>query len=184
MPRQLQAAQFWEIADIFKAGGSPWKPVSLGLEMRRRFQVSGRQWTACYKIHVLLNDDGTGKAQDKLRFKSSITLWPPTDSAAKKALPAEAQWYQRASRLLLSHGYAGEWRDSAWGVFGDFWKDLGDVDAVVEESRLLSRLRIRSRGPAAGADAGRKTERSSGVKTRLGAHQGREHSDDGTRNNR
>lgn len=50
-------------------------------------------------------------------------------------------WYRDFERLLNSYGYRGQWMQSPWGRFGDFWKKHKNAAALEQEIATLEDLR-------------------------------------------
>ena len=122
-------------------GLDTWRLVSIGVEARRVVSVGRTKWTVCYKVHVI--------PARRTEYKASITLWPRarTKKLTSRRAPGwhpdlvKGDWYQACGRELRRRGYQGSWPWSPWGRFGDFWKTLGDFNALAREARVLERLR-------------------------------------------
>jgi hypothetical protein len=135
------AEGFWAVAEHFHERGDRWAPVSAGYELRRVIEVRGSPWTVCFKVHVVPSGGGS---RSLLKFKSSITVWPPELSREEEVRVARGGWFRRIEQALRGAGYHGKWIRSPQGRWADFWKDLARVSDVWREARQLESLNILS----------------------------------------
>jgi hypothetical protein len=130
------------VADQFRAHTNGWIPSNAGYELRRSIRVHGSLWTACLKVHVVPAPDVSRRRRPRIEFKSSVTLWPPRLSKQEKAELARKGWYEDVLRLLRQAGYGGRWMSSPSGKFGDFWKDLHDIQRIRKEAEWLEAFQL------------------------------------------
>jgi hypothetical protein len=126
---------------LSRLGG--WCLASVGVEAKDILSVGPTRWTVCYKLHVI--------PLRRTQYKASITLWPRT-RASRQPLKwhpylVRENWYQACRLELRRYGYRGKWAQSPNGLFGDFWKTLGSLDALPREARRLQRFRRASLVP-------------------------------------
>jgi hypothetical protein len=138
--RSRAASQFWAVADLFRGRPADWMPTNAGYEFRRTVDVDGKRWTMCFKVHVLQEKHGVEREQ--VRFKSSISLWPPSLTKVQEKRLRQRGWYVANEELLSRAGYEGKWYASPDGTFGDFWKDLATLSEVRLEAKRLETMRI------------------------------------------
>lgn len=125
----------------FRALDSAWAPFISGYERREKFVVDARRWTACFKLHVYLDEPLPGEALP--RFQASATIWPPELSAQESARLLRTKTCTTMRRALLDAGFDGRWKDAAdVGLWGDFWKNHSTVREVREEAGRLLTLRL------------------------------------------
>jgi len=139
MSTHRSAKSFWAVAEHFHASCDRWAPVNAGYELRRIIVVDGSPWTVCFKVHVVPADGGS---RSLLRFKSSITVWPPELSKHEDARLARLGWFRRFEQALRRAGYHGKWSKSPQGRWADFWKDLAGVAGVRREAKRLEKLKL------------------------------------------
>jgi len=118
--------------------------VNAGYELRRIVEVDGSPWAVCLKVHVVPGDGG---GRSPLRFKSSVTVWPPELSRDEEARLARVGWFRRFEQVLQRAGYHGKWSKSPQGRWADFWKDLADVADVRREAKRLEKLKLQGPRP-------------------------------------
>jgi hypothetical protein len=94
----------------------------------------------CFKVHVVQEEDG--EERNRLRFKSSISLWPPSLGKVEEKRLKESGWYAANEEILSQAGYEGQWYASPDGTFGDFWKDLASLSEIRVEAKRLETIRI------------------------------------------
>jgi hypothetical protein len=133
---------FWTVSDIFREQAKSWAPLNAGYERKRTIKVEGRTWTVVLKVHVVPDQRMHSAGGPKIRFKSSVTLWPPEPSKRYEAKLVQAGWYRSIQRAVGTGGYSGKWMPSPSGTFGDFWKDLPSVAAVRRETAWLEGLEL------------------------------------------
>jgi hypothetical protein len=75
------AKRSWVVADIFRHRHIDWVPTNAGYELRRMIKALNRTWIAVLKVHVLPENGTPAGRQQRVRFKSSVTLWPPSSQA-------------------------------------------------------------------------------------------------------
>lgn len=86
---------------------------------------------------------------------SSVEVWPPgpkrrgSEKVWQKSPKApggwnralvRVRWYEDCERLLRSHGYNGQWRQSPEGRFGYFWKKHRDSKSLASEVARIEEL--------------------------------------------
>jgi len=130
-------AQFWRVADFFRSRSKEWSPVNAGYELRRTIVVHDKHWTVCLKVHAL-----EANRHGLVRFKSSVTLWPPALTRSEAAQLKKHGWYAAVEKTLADAGYDGRWNTSPDGTWGDFWKDLPNIAAVRREADWLAHERL------------------------------------------
>jgi hypothetical protein len=149
MSRPTKRDQLLQLLSSFKSVAPGWRTAKIGFERRQVLAVDRMRWVVNYKIHAL-RDFPRGPYRPW--FRSSITLWPSGQAARDRQgwrpRLREQQWYRRCHRELARHGYHGDWSNSPWGRFGDYWKRLADSDALTAEVWRLDRMQLQTTGLA------------------------------------
>ncbi len=123
--------------------GDPWFPYVAGYERCTPRSIDGREWTACFKMHVMGDEAHPGHALPRLQ--ASATIWPPRMTKAEEARLPRTAVAKRIRRTLVDAGYYGRWRTlRRVGTFGDFWKNLYRVREMQREARRLAKLDLLS----------------------------------------
>jgi hypothetical protein len=91
-------------------------------------------------VHIVPDHESRVGSGRRIRFKSSVTLWPPKLSKQHEKRLASVGWYRAIERAVGAGGYRGKWMPSPSGTFGDFWKELSGVAAVRREAAWLEGL--------------------------------------------
>jgi hypothetical protein len=135
------ARKFWAVADLFRESVT-WIPTNAGYELRNVMEVDGKRWARIFKVHVYENSDPR-EGVYRLVFRSSITIWPPPDLTKAEARKLRVKgWYKDIEKTVSRGGYRGEWNSSPYGLFGDFWKDLGSPSEIRLEAKLLEKIHL------------------------------------------
>jgi hypothetical protein len=142
--RPLSAAEFWAVSDLFRDQETQWEPVNAGYELRRFIKMENSKWSVCFKVHAVPDSSPRAGSSKRVRFKSSVTIWPPKLSAEQEKRLARAGWYRALEKAVDAGGYRGKWMPSLSGKFGDFWKDLSSVDDVRREATWLGEFTFES----------------------------------------
>jgi hypothetical protein len=145
-------AEFWAVSDLFRDQEREWRPINAGYELQRTMKVEKSTWTVCLKVHVVPHGALRGRSRHRLRFKSSVTIWPPKLSSEQERRLARLGWYRAIERAIGVRGYRGTWMSCPSGKFGDFWKDLSGVADVRREATWLGRLSLLSAASVLQAD--------------------------------
>lgn len=131
--------QNWAIADFFRQREPRWQLSNAGYDVRRSLRVDGRRWLVALKIHVFDN----GCRRRRWALWVSVTIWPPKMTPAQQRRLARSGWYRGIKSRLGYLGYPGEWRESPWGLYGDFWKkSIRGLAGIRKEAAALEKLSI------------------------------------------